>query len=493
MKKATTTSTSSLLRPPIVAVLGHVDHGKTTLLDAIRNTSVTEAEAGGITQHIGAYQVTLESTSKKSELSTITFIDTPGHAAFAKMRSRGAQAADIAVLVVAANDGVKPQTKEAITHIKKSGIPLVVALNKTDLPEADPQKVYGQLAREDILVESLGGQVVAVPLSAKTKQGIKELLEVILLLSQMKEIKGDANTSFSGVVVETRHDKHRGVLVTIIVKEGTLRVGDTVYAEQVKAKVRAMTDSRGKSVRDALPGMPVEVMGWEGLPQVGAVVTTTTVSPMETTTVKSTYSFGLPPITQETKLKLILKTDVLGTLEAIKESLKEEVEWIGASSGEIVESDILLAKSTGAFVIGFNTRASGGVKKLAEVEGVRIKTYTIIYELLDEVREVAALLKEPSLAEEVLGEAIILQEFLSSGEKVAGAKVRSGRIAKGDQVKLLRGDKVLSLTKIKSLRQGKNDANQVSLGTEFGMMFGSKLDFKPGDLIIAFKKHQLLS
>lgn len=481
-------------RPPIVAILGHVDHGKTTLLDAIRNTSVTQKEAGGITQHIGASQVIVKGAKSSDQtVDRITFLDTPGHEAFAKMRSRGAQAADIAVLVVAANDGVKPQTKEAISHIKESKVPLIVAVNKIDLPDIDLQKVYGQLAREEILVESLGGKIASVELSAKTKKGIDQLLEVILLLAQIKEIKGDPAATLSAIVIETRHDKHKGMLATLVIKDGILKVGDTVFAEDIKVKVKSMIGSDGKSLPLALPGTPVEVMGWDALPKVGATVgVDKELIGKKIATPESNYQYGLQTVDTETKLKLILKADTLGTLEAIKETLKDEVEWIGFDSGEIVESDVLMAKTTGAFIIGFNVGAASRVKKLAEVEQVRLKTYSIIYELIDEIREVISLLKEPSQREKILGEAVVVAEFTAGDDRVAGCKIKSGKISRGDTVRVMRGDETLGLSKIKSLRQGKEDVPHVTIGTECGIVMAAKLDFRPADLIISYKKQDLL-
>lgn len=529
MKNKQNPSETAQLRPPVVAILGHVDHGKTTLLDYIRKSHVAQKEHGGITQHIGAYQITVSlqdeplsrategsrgipSKSKKilrpvrlaqgkqaqvdhaQELRTITFIDTPGHEAFAKMRSRGVAAADIAILVVAGNDGVMPQTQEAISHIKKAGIPLVVAVTKIDLPDVDLPKVKQQLARSDVLVEGFGGDVVVVPVSGKTGQGVKELLEVILLVSQMKEIKGNPQSKLTGIVVETKHDRHRGVLATVIVKDGMLKVGDIVYAESAKAKIRSLVDSLGLQVEEAPPSFPVEVMGWESLPQVGSIVTREVpISAVQQVKLASPYSFSLPPLTETKKLKLILKTDVLGTLEAIKESLKGDVEWIATGSGDINESDVLLAKSTAAFVIGFNVKLTSSALKLAEVERVKVKTYTIVYDLLDEVNEVIKILTEPAKEEQVLGEVVVLAVFDIRGEGIAGCRVKSGKISKNDTVKVIRGENVLSYTRIKSLKRGKEDIGEALAGTECGLTFDKKLDFKVDDLIIAYRRHQLLA
>lgn len=520
---------SSRLRPPIVVVLGHVDHGKTTLLDSIRKSNVTAKESGGITQHIGAYQVTVsqkgeqpsrategsrrissklakpgsqgilprqpaDQDDRAGEIRTITFIDTPGHEAFVKMRSRGAQVADIAVLVVAANDGVMPQTEEAITHIKEAGIPFIVALNKTDLPEADPQKVKQQLARVGILVEGFGGEVVLVPISAKGGQGIPELLEMILLIAQLKELRGDPKAPLSGVVIEARLDKSRGPVTTVIVKDGQIAVGQTVFAEDSKARVRALMDDQGNRLSEALPGSGVEVMGWEKVPAVGARISaevgrTQVVSP---TNAPTPYSFTLPPLSDEVKLKLLLKTDVVGTLEAIKESVKKDVVLVASGIGEINESDVLMAKPTGALIVGFHVQPTSRATTLAKVENVRIKTYTTIYQLLDEIREVVELLKTPEAREELLGEGVVIAQFSVEQTKVAGCRIQSGRLARGDTVKLLRENQVILHARIKSLRHGKEDITQADKGQECGLAFDKKLDFKVGDLIIAYKKHQLL-
>lgn len=496
----------TLLRPPIVVVLGHVDHGKTTLLDSIRKSNVTAKETGGITQHIGAYQIEIPNppsvtlrTGKPQipkELNKITFIDTPGHEAFAKMRSRGAQVADIAILVVAANDGVMPQTEEAIAHIKQEGIPYVVALNKIDLPEVDPQKVKQQLAKVGVLVEGFGGDVVLVPISAKTGKGIKDLLEMILLIAQLKELRGDPTSPLSGIVIEAKLDKHRGPVATVIVKNGKITLRQTVYAEGVPARVRSLTNDQGDRLAEALPGAPVEVTGWQEVPAVGARVLTDSGSEAHLAAplvAPTPYSFTLPPLVQEAKVILILKTDVAGTLEAVKENLGKSVEFVSSATGEINESDVLLAKSTGALIIGFHVQPTSAARKLGTVENVRIKTYTTIYQLLEEIHEVIELLKTPAAQEQALGEAVIIAQFTVEHTKIAGCRIRSGRLARGDAVKLLRENEVISHARIKSLRQGKEDASQAETGKECGLAFDKKLDFKVGDRIIAYKMHQLLA
>lgn len=493
-EKPVITNATKTTRPPIVAVLGHVDHGKTSLLDYIRKTKITEGEAGGITQHIGAYQV--EISNLKSQLSNqnkITFIDTPGHEAFAKMRSRGATIADIAILVVAATEGVKPQTEESIKHIKAAGIPIIVAMNKMDLPQANPDRTKGELARVGVLVEKFGGDVVIVPVSAKTGMGVDKLLEAILLVAAMNELTTDPTAPFEGVIIESKMDKSKGPLATVIVKSGKLTLGNTIYVENTEAKVRSMTDSLGKSVKEAYSSMPVEVMGWKEVPAVGAqVVATKQVAKISEAKFVG-REFALPPLETMKKLRMILKTDVAGSLEAITESLGEEVEIVRASVGEINESDILLAKSTGSVVIGFNVRPNAKLTDFAKTEKVRIKVYTIIYELLDEIHEVSQLLNKPEAIETILGEATIAQEFEFGSARIAGCQVTSGRVARNDAIKLLRKDNEIARSRIKSLRTGKADVPKVEANNECGIIFDKKLDFRLGDRIIAFKEKELLA
>lgn len=478
----------SLFRAPIIAVLGHVDHGKTTLLDTIRKSNIASRESGGITQHIGAYQI--ETSSHKK----ITFIDTPGHEAFTKMRSRGALVADIAILVVAADDGVMPQTEESIRIIKEAGVPFIVALNKIDMPGADPTRVKQQLAKADVLVEGFGGDVVVMSVSAKSGQGVPELLDVLLLLSEMKELKSTSSGVFSGVVIESKKDARKGVLATLIVKSGTLHVGDEIYAEQIKAKVRSMKGDTGAIVLEANESQPVEIMGWESAPQVGAEVTSSKLAKIAAqTVVQNQVSFTLPPLETIHTLKILLKVDAMGSQEAIVGSFGKAIEIVSMGIGEILESDILHAKSTGAIIIGFNVKASAAVATLAEREKVKIKTYVIIYELLDEIGEVANLLNKPEATEEVLGKAQILAEFKSNDVKVAGCRVLEGRIVRGDLVKIMRDKTEVGRTRIKSLKHNKDDIPKAEMNLECGVLLDKKLDFRIGDTIIAYKTHELLA
>lgn len=505
-KIETKKSTTSTLRPPIVVVMGHVDHGKTTLLDTIRKTAVAAKEAGGITQKIGAYQIDIDEKihhPKKTvqdgftDISRkITFIDTPGHEAFAKMRSRGAQVADIALLVVAANDGVMPQTRESIKFIKEASIPMIAVINKSDLPDANADKVIQQLAKEDVLVEKLGGQVPVAQVSAKNNQGIKELLDLIILVWEMQEKKPAVNNLFQAVVIEAKMDKKRGVLATIIVKNGTLNIRDVIYTENTFAKVKAMISDSGKNLTQVFPGTPVEIMGWDKLPIVGSEISNKEI--LQNRTEKSAvtnYDLSLPPVDQSHKLKMILKADNFGSLEAISEKLPENVDLVQTGISEINEADVLLAKSTGAVIIGFNLHPNTQTLGLARAEKVKIKIYKLIYELLEEITDVVNLLNQPQATEEILGEAQIIAQFQSGVTRIAGCKVVSGRIAKGDKVKILRGDnksQEIAQSRIKSVHHGKQDVAKAVANTECGVVFDKKLDFILGDRIISYRNKELL-
>lgn len=449
-----------LPRSPIVTVVGHVDHGKTTLLDKIRKTNLAQKEPGEITQHIGASQV--EVLGKK-----ITFIDTPGHEAFVKLRRRGVSVTDLAILVVAADDGVKPQTLEAIAAIQEAKVPLVVALNKIDLSTADQPKVKKQLAKVGVLVEDLGGDVVCVPISAKTGQGIAELLEMILLLAEMAEIKADPQGPLQLAIIEGKLDRRRGPVATAIVQNGTLKVGQIITLEGEEQKVRALVNDRGVRVKEALPGMPVEILGFKKVPQIGAITTESKLS-------------------QEEKLKIILKADTFGSLEAIQASLPPQVQVIFSGVGEVSESDILLAKAIQATIVAFNLQILPLVKKLAEIERVKIIDKKIIYELLDAV---AALFKEEGeIREEILGRAKIVAQFPFNKQRVAGCHVLEGRIARQDTVKLVREKEEVGKSRVKSLRQQKEDVSQVFAGAECGLLLEPPLDFQLGDMLISSRQ-----
>lgn len=458
-------------RPPVVAVLGHVDHGKTTLLDVIRQTQLAAKETGLITQKIGAYQVEIEAGKEKKE---ITFIDTPGHEIFAKMRQRGAQITDLAILVVAADDGVMPQTKESIKYLRETNTPFLVAMNKIDLPTASPEKVKKQLAAEGVMVEELGGKIVCLPISAKTGQGIKELLEMILLLAEMEDLTADSNGQLKLAVVESRLDPRKGPVATVIVQNGTLRQGDIIELGNVKSKVRAMINENGQRLLEAPPSTPVEILGFESLPMVGEA------TPERIQIVQTT------PETKE-KLKLILKTDTAGSLEAILGALPAPIEIISCGVGEITESEILLAKTGDAIVLGFNLKLSSSVKKLAETEGVILETYSLIYELLTKLKETVLAQGTLETEEEILGRAKIIAQFSFDKEKVAGCKVIEGRICRDDRVKLRREKEEIGRAKIKSLRHLKEDIPKAEVGVECGVLLTPALDFQAGDVLLSYK------
>ncbi|HLE82067.1 MAG TPA: translation initiation factor IF-2, partial [Dehalococcoidia bacterium] len=424
-------------RPPVVTIMGHVDHGKTSLLDALRQTNVAAGEAGGITQHIGAYQVELHGQK-------ITFLDTPGHEAFTAMRARGAQATDIAILVVAADDGVMPQTKEAIDHAKAARVPIVVAVNKIDKPEANPDRVKQQLADLGLVIEEWGGDVVCVPVSAKKKVGIQDLLENILVVAEVLELKANPQRPASGVVVEAEMDKSRGPLATVLVQSGTLNLGDIVIAGTAMGRVKAMFNDLGKKVRKAGPATPVEILGLDTVAQAGDTLQAVAEERLAKATVeerrglqerrgiRGERGLSLDDLSQQIRegkvkeLNLILKTDVQGSLEPIISSLarlEEEVKvrFIHADTGSITESDVLLAMASEAIIVGFNARVEPGARRLAEQEGVDIRLYTVIYELVDEVRKALVGLLERKLVEVVEGHAEVRQVFkLGKHGAVAG-------------------------------------------------------------------------
>jgi len=492
MAKGSESGTISYVRPPVVAVLGHVDHGKTTLLDTIRKANVAEGEHGGITQHIGAYQVELKTKDKKSRL--ITFIDTPGHEAFSKIRSRGASAADIAILVVAANDSVKPQTIESIQQIKAAGIPMIVAINKVDLSGVIVDKVKSDLAKVEVQVEGFGGDVPFALVSAKVGTGIDELLELVLLVADMKGLSGDPQGPKSGVVIEARVDKFKGTVATILVKSGTLTVGATLY-EGVKliGKIRAMTDERGERVSEASPGKPVEVLGFTVLPSIGievgdtpkAAAATAEAGPKKETSVAD--FLAAMTAAEKKRLKLLIKADTSGSLEAVLEALpREDIDVVRAALGEITEADILEARATGAVVIGFNVKLGAGSERLATHEKVVFRTYSIIYELLEEMEDVVAGMEDLLTHERELGRGEVIAEFPYEKDRIAGTKVASGRLAKGDMVRIMRGETEVGRARIKSIRQGKNDVTKVEVGGECGVLLDKKVDFTLQDAIIAF-------
>lgn len=463
-------------RAPIVAILGHVDHGKTTLLDYIRSAHIAEREAGGITQSIGAYQA--EFKGKK-----LTFIDTPGHAAFAKMRSRGAVTADVVVLVVAADDSVQPQTVESIKHIKAANVPYVVAINKIDKPDANPEVVKAKLTEHEVFVEGYGGNVPFVLLSGKTGKGVDTLLETILLLAELEELPYNPDGELQAPIIEAKLDPKRGNLVSVIIQSGTIKVGQEVEIAQVKSKVRAMIGDLGQNVTVATPGMPVQILGLTQLPRVGEVIGE--VGKTKEWVAEADLDESVVP---EKQLKIMVKADTIGSLEAILGSLTPEVKVVASATGEINEGDVLLASTTQSLILGFNAKASASVLKLAETEGVVIKSYKIIYELLEYLEKKVLKLMEPSIDEDELGKATIIKVFEINGEKIAGARVESGRFETGDTIHLLKADKTQKDARVKSLRIGHEEVKKVPAGTECGILLFPNLDLREKEVIISYRK-----
>jgi translation initiation factor IF-2 len=476
-------------RPPIVTILGHVDHGKTTLLDYIRSASVAAREHGGITQAIGAYQA-----EKQGKL--ITFIDTPGHAAFEKMRSRGANVADIAVLVVAADDGIMPQTVEAIKHIIAAKVPMVAAVNKVDLPginlQAQMERIKKQLSDNNVLVEQYGGDVPIVEVSAKTGLGVDTLLETILLIAEIHELKSDPAKSASAVVIESRMDKFKGPIATILVRDGSLKKGDKIDVAGTVCKVRSMLDFTGKQVDVAGPSMPVEVHGWETVPPVGAAIGDEAKKAEEKAATKSLIEKLRDA--DNAVLNVIVKADKQGSLEAIETALQkfneagEHLKIILSGTGDISESDVELAATTHSIVLGFNSNPTGPARKIAENQLVLIRTYTIIYELLDEVNDVMQSLLEKGALEEILAQVQVLAEFpYGKSDRIAGCRVIDGTLTRGPKIRVVRNDAVVAEGKIKSIKKGKEEAVRIERGQECGLMFDGNLDFQVGDIIESYR------
>ena len=501
-------------RAPIVTIMGHVDHGKTSLLDALRSTDVVAGEAGGITQHIGAYQVQLKSGQK------ITFLDTPGHSAFTAMRARGANATDIAILVVAADDSVMPQTIESINHAKAAGVPIIVAVNKIDLHDAAPDKVLTDLLQHDIQVESMGGETQAIKVSAKTGVGLDELTDAISLQAEILELKANPDRAADGVVIESQLDKGRGPVATVLVKRGTLKRGDIVVAGAQWGKVRAITDERGQQLHDAGPSLPVEVLGLDGAPDPGEpfVVVETEARAREITDYRmrtkrqisgkagAAARVSLDQLLSRLKegaietseLPIVVKGDVQGSVEAISMSLDaistEEVRArvIHGAVGGISESDVMLAKSSGAPIFAFNVRANKQARDLAEKEGIEIRYYSVIYDLIDDVKSTLSGMLAPEKRETFLGYADILEVFnITKTGKVAGCRISEGKVLRGCGVRLLRDDVVIHEGKLKTLKRFKDEVNEVSGGMECGMAFERYEDIRVGDKIECFQVEEI--
>ncbi len=495
MSKKQSKTTSLTERPPVVTIMGHVDHGKTSLLDYIRDTKVVAREAGGITQHIGAYQAT--HAGKK-----ITFIDTPGHAAFSKMRARGAATTDIVILVVAANDGVKPQTIESIRHIKEAQAPFIVAINKVDLPDINIANVKAQLAEHDVVVTDFGGDIEVVEISAKTGKNVDKLLDTILLMAELLELKADAKAPLQAIVIESSKHPNKGPIASVIVKEGTLYLRQDIFTEEAEGRVRALIDDHGQQLKEALPGQPVEIVGFKAVPNVGSIVKEvgkdyqTEVEKIEK--LEANLEFGgqeddfLALLEDKPKIKLLIKTDVQGTLEAILENLDEEsVDLVDFGVGPVSEGDVTLAESTGATIVAFHVRVPKQIKNLAKTTGVRLKEYDVIYKLIEDLQKQMLKLMEPTIDEVVVGEAEILQIFEIKGEKIAGVKVKTGEIKKNDLFHLKRGDEIIANPVIKTMKHGKEAVDRIGTKNEGGLTFKNKFDFKEGDILVAYKKADL--
>ena len=495
-------------RAPVVTVMGHVDHGKTSLLDAIRSTNVVSGEAGGITQHIGAYQVDSPSHGK------ITFIDTPGHSAFTAMRARGAKVTDIVILVVAADDGVMPQTVEAINHAKAAKVPMIVAINKIDKPDSKPERVRTELLQHEVQVESLGGDVVDVEISATKKMNLDRLLEMIGLQSEILDLKANPTRAAEGTVIEAKLDRGRGPVATVLVQRGTLHVGDIIVAGAEWGRVRALVNDTGETVETAGPSVPVEVLGFTGTPDAGdrlAVVETEARAreltdyrvrqKREKTAARATGMRGsLEQMMSQLKttgrkdFPLIIKGDVQGSVEAILGSLDklgtDEVaaQVIHSGVGGITETDVGLSGSTGAAIIGFNVRAHKEARELAERDGVEIRYYNIIYDLVDDVKKAMSGLLAPTLRETMLGNAQILEIFnVSKVGKIAGCRVTDGKVERGANVRLIRDNVVIHEGKLSQLKRFKDDAREVSVGQECGMAFEGYQDMRQGDVIECYR------
>ena len=487
-------------RSPIVTVMGHVDHGKTSVLDVLRSANVVSGEFGGITQHIGAYQI--ENKSNK-----LTFIDTPGHAAFTEMRARGSKLTDIVVLVVAADDGVKPQTVESIKHAKAANVPIVVAINKCDLPEADPQKIKNQLLEHELIAEDLSGETLMVEISAKTKMNLDKLIEAIILQAEILDLKTDFDTKATGIVLESEIDVGRGPVATIIVTTGTLKKGDFFVSGLKWGKVRAIINDKGKNINEAPPSTPVEILGINGAAKAGddfivldsekEAKTLSENRAQESKDIKNPLSFA----TQESafsdklteELNLIIKSDVHGSSEAIKNAISqikhEEVKpkIILADIGMVTETDVTLAKASNAVLIAFNVKPSKEAKKLAENENIKISSYNIIYEVLDYIKQQMSGLLSPDVEETIIGNAQILEIFKVSGAgKVAGCKITEGEITSNSDVRLIRDGTIIHTGKIGTIFKEKNQVKQVSNGQECGITIKEYMDFQKNDIIEAF-------
>ena len=496
-------------RPAVVTIMGHVDHGKTSLLDIIRESNITAAEAGGMTQHIGAYQV-------KVNEQRITFLDTPGHEAFTAMRARGGKAADIAILVVAADDGVMPQTIEAIDHAKAAGVPIIVALNKIDLPNANPDRVKQQLAEQGLMLEEWGGETICVPVSAKTQEGIPDLLANILVVAEVADLKANPDQPARGVVVEAGMDTTRGPMATVLVQTGTLQQGDAVIVGETSGKIKAMFNEHGRHIKSAGPAAPAKILGLGTVPLAGDIVVAVkdertarafvlerqrereAAALKEQRPVSLDTLFGEISAGKVKELNVILKTDVQGSIDPIRTSLERlsteqvRVKIIHAASGSLTESDIMLALASKGIVIGFNTHPEPGARRLAEIEGVDINLYSIIYELVDNVERALKGLHEPVYKDVIEGQVEVRQVFkISRQGNIAGCFVRDGNVTRSALVRVLRGDEVIIETDVAALRRFKDDVREVQAGYECGVSLTNFDAFVEGDILVFYHRERV--
>ena len=498
---------NALPRPPIVTILGHVDHGKTTLLDYIRGTKVVDSEAGGITQGIGAYQV-------EKNNSKITFIDTPGHAAFTQMRANGAQVTDIAIIVIAADDGVMPQTIEAIDHARAANVPLIIAMNKIDLEGADADKVYAQLAEHEVIVESYGGDTITVPISALKGDGVDDLLENILLLSEIQELKANPNRLGIGVVIESKMDRQKGPVATILVRSGSVKNGDIIVAGNLRGKIKSMVDGFGENIDLALPSTPIEILGLNGLPNSGdqfdvmesekdAKELLQTRERLSSQKKMNKSATTMDEVMRRVKqsgeheLSIIIKTGNSGSIDAVSRAVQQifiedvEIKIIHCSSGAITESDILLATASNAIILGFETNVESGARKKGALENVTIRTYDIIYNLIDDVANSAKNLLEPEKISVVLGHANILEIFTrGKREKIAGVRVTDGSMKRSGRMRVLRSGEEIFDGAITSMKHLKENVNELANNFEGGIMIDGFHDYEIGDVLEAYEIRQ---
>ncbi len=497
-------------RPPVVVVMGHVDHGKTSLLDAIRHSRVTEKEAGGITQHIGAYTVSIDN-------KPITFLDTPGHEAFTAMRMRGAQVTDIAILVVAADDGVMPQTIEAINHAKAANVDIIVAINKTDKPSANLDRVKQELVEYGLVAEDWGGDTICVPVSAVTKAGIDQLLEMIILVSEMKELKANPNKRARGTIIEAQLDKGRGPVATVLVQDGTLKVGDPIIAGSSYGRIRAMMNDKGQKVKKAGPSVPVEILGLSEVPQAGDMFYVAKNERQARQVAESVVAKGREDMIKETpqkvslddlfnqiqsgnvkELNIVIKADVQGSVEAIKMSLEKlsneevRIRTIHGGVGAITESDVMLASASNAIIIGFNVRPESSAKAVADAQKVDVRLYRVIYNAIEDITAAMKGMLDPVYQEKIIGHAEIRQLFKASGVgTIGGSYVTDGKLQRSAQVRIVRDGKVIYEGEFANLKRLKDDVKEVNSGYECGLSFIKFNDLKEGDIVEAFIMEQL--